>query len=293
MFRKLKNSRFLGEIYLIFTAFLWAISFIWMKDALTYGLKANQVIFVRYTIATLMMLPFCIKDLKRVTKEELFLGFVGGVLLGAAMLLQTAALGMTTPSNTAFITTTYVVMVPFISWIFTRTKPSAKVYLCAALATVGLYILTKTPGEAMHFAPADLLTLGGAVFFALQVVFITYAAKRMSVKMLTFLPLAYISIITLVIAVCTGSVALSGENIPLAMANVAMCALFATILAGICQAAGQKRVEPARASIIMSLESVFTCFVSVILGYDALTLNLIGGGAIIFAAIIISELGNS
>lgn len=292
MFDKLKKSRFLGEIYLTLAAFFWAISFIWMKDALSYGLSANQVIFIRYTIAVLMMLPFCIKELKKVTKEELLLGLAGGVLLGGGMLLQTAALGMTTPSNSAFITTTYVVMVPFVAWIFNRVRPNAKTYLCAVLAVAGLYILTKTPGEAMHFEPADLLTLAGAAVFAMQVVFITYAAKKMSVKMVTFLPLAYISVITLVIALITGDIALSGENIPLAIGNVALCALFATILAGICQAAGQKTVEPSRASIIMSLESVFTCFVSVVLGYDILSFNLIAGGAIIFAAIVISELGN-
>ena len=57
MLNKLKNSRFLGEIYLFACVSFWAIAFIWTKDALSYGLSASQVIFVRYTIAVILMLP--------------------------------------------------------------------------------------------------------------------------------------------------------------------------------------------------------------------------------------------
>lgn len=112
----------------------------------------------------------------------------------------------------------------------------------------------------------------------------------MSVKMITFLPFVFIAVFTLIIAVATGDIALSGSNIPMAIFNVALCAIFPTIISGMFQAAGQRLVEPSKASIIMSLESVFTMFISVFLGYDALNLNLILGGAIIFSAIIISEL---
>jgi len=290
MLDKIKNSRFLGELYLFICVFFWAIAFIWTKDALTYGLSANQLIFVRYTIAVLLMLPFVWKDLKKLTKKEIVLGGIGGLLLGAGMLLQTLGLGITTPSNSAFITTTYVVMVPFVAWIFQRIRPTGKTYLCAGLALVGLFILTKTPGQMMHFEVADLLTLGGAVVFAIQIVYWTYMSKQMGVKMVTFLPFVFIALFTLIMAFFTGDIALSGENIPMALVNVALCAIFPTIISGILQAAGQRLVEPSKASIIMSLESVFTMFISVFLGYDALNLNLIAGGAIIFTAIIISEL---
>ena len=290
MLNKLKNSRFLGEIYLFACVSFWAIAFIWTKDALSYGLSASQVIFVRYTIAVILMLPMVWKDLKKLTKTDIILGGIGGLLLGGGMLLQTLGLGITTPSNSAFITTTYVVMVPFVAWIFQRIRPTFKTYLCAGLALVGLYILTKTPGQMMHFEAADLLTLAGAAVLAIQIVYWTYLSKRMSVKMITFLPFVFIAVFTLIIAVATGDIALSGSNIPMAIFNVALCAIFPTIISGMFQAAGQRLVEPSKASIIMSLESVFTMFISVFLGYDALNLNLILGGAIIFSAIIISEL---
>ena len=80
MLDKIKNSRFLGELYLFICVFFWAIAFIWTKDALTYGLSANQLIFVRYTIAVLLMLPFVWKDLKKLTKKEIVLGGIGGLL---------------------------------------------------------------------------------------------------------------------------------------------------------------------------------------------------------------------
>ena len=289
MLDKIKNSRFLGELYLFICVFFWAIAFIWTKDALSYGLSANQLIFVRYTIAVILMLPFVWKDIKKLTRREILLGGIGGLLLGAGMLLQTLGLGMTTPSNSAFITTTYVVMVPFVAWIFQHIRPDFKTYLCAGLALVGLFILTKTPGQMMHFEMADLLTLAGADIVGVHT-FGNSMSKQMSVKMVTFLPFVFIALFTLIMAFFTGDIVLEGENIPMALVNVALCAIFPTIISGMFQTAGQRLVEPSKASIIMSLESVFTMFISVFLGYDALNLNLIAGGAIIFTAIIISEL---
>ena len=129
-----------------------------------------------------------------------------------------------------------------------------------------------------------------AVIFAFQVVFITFAGQKMSAKLLTFLPLVFVSLGMLVVSCFTGEIVLQGPNISSAVLNVALAAFFATILAGICQVLGQRRVDPSRAAIIMSTESVFTCIISVILGFDALSLNLILGGIIIVIAIVISEL---
>ena len=290
MLNKLKKSHYLGEIYLLSCVFFWAIAFIWTKNALNFGISANQLIFIRYLIAVILMLPLVYKELKALTKRQVMLGAVGGMLLGGGMVLQTLGLQLTTPSNSAFITTTYVVMVPFAAWILQKIKPTFKTYLCAGLALVGLYILTMTPGQMMHFEAADLLTLAGAAVFAVQIVYWTYISKQMSVKMVTFLPFVFITIFTFIMTLITGEVTLQGENIPMALFNVALCAIFPTICSGILQAAGQRLVEPSKASIIMSLESVFTMFISVILGYDMLNFNLIVGGAIIFTAIIISEL---
>ena len=69
------------------------------------------------------------------------------------MLVQTIALGMTTPSNSAFITTSYVVLTPFVVWALLRQKPkrrSMPVPPCASWA----YVLTRVPGESFSLSLA-------------------------------------------------------------------------------------------------------------------------------------------
>ena len=65
--------------------------------------------------------------------------------------------------------------------------------------------------------------------------------------------------------------------------------LLATIAAGYMQTVGQKHVEPSRCAIIFSLESVFACLSSVVMGYEPLTLNLALGGLIVVCAVMVSE----
>lgn len=289
MLEKIKNHKFIYEIYLIIASVFWAMAFIWMKQAMDDGLSPQQVLLVRYSVAVLLMLPFCIKELKQVRKQDVFLGLVGGALMFSGMLAQAIALEISTPSNSAFITTTFVVMVPFVAWAIEKKRPSGKTYVCAVLALIGLYVLTKVPGQSFAIEPATAITALSALIFSFQVVFITYAGRRMSVKLLTFLPLCFVALFTIATTAIKGELAISSPNVGMAVFNVALAALFATIIAGALQVLGQTRVDSSRASIIMSLESVFTCVISVIMGYDALNISLIIGGILIVAAIIISE----
>lgn len=290
MWNKIKNCKYIYELYLIFASVFWAVAFIWIKQAMNSGLLAQQIIFIRYSVAVVIMLPFCFKELMRATKTDLLYGFIGGALLGFGMLAQTVGLGMTTPSNSAFITTTYVVMVPFVAWAVDKKPPKLKVYICAIMALIGLYVLTRVPGESFSLEPSVIPVLLSAVIFSFQVVFVTYAGRKMSVKMLTFLPILVVSISAFLFLTATHGLNFAIPNLKSAVFNVSLTAIFATVIAGVFQVIGQKKVEPSRAAILMSLESVFTCIVSVIMGYDSLSLSLVAGGLIIVCAIIISEL---
>ena len=71
--------------------------------------------------------------------------------------------------------------------------------------------------------------------------------------------------------------------------GVAYLAVFCTSCALTLQNFGQKYTDPSTASIILSLESVFGVAFSVALGAETLTLRMLTGFALIFAAVIVSE----
>ena len=278
------------NLMLIGTAFLWGVSFLWVKDALNAGLDSSFFLFLRYLLASLLWLPFCGKELKTLSRRQVFMGLTVGFFLYAAMLVQTIALGMTTPSNSAFITTSYVVLTPFVVWVLLRQKPKKKIYACAALCFLGLYVLTRVPGERFSLSFGDGLTLLSALLFALQMTFLYRFSSQLPSKVLTFLPQATACGCSFLTACVTGKMTFQGVDIKAALIPTLLVVFLATLAAGYFQTVGQKHVEPSRCALIFSLESVFACVASVAMGYEPLTSNLVGGGLIIVLSIIISEL---
>ena len=274
---------------LVATAFIWGVSFLWVKDALNAGLDSSFFLFLRYLLASLLWLPVCAKELRQATGRQIWMGVVVGFFLYAAMLVQTVALNVTTPSNSAFITTSYVVLTPFAAWLIMGQKPRRKVYACALLCLLGLYVLTMTPGQPFVFSFGDGLTLLAALLFAFQITFLYRFTSQMPARLLTFLPLATTCVFCLITAAATGKMSFQGVQIQKAVFPIVLVVLLATIAAGYMQTVGQKHVEPSRCAIIFSLESVFACLSSVVMGSEPLTPNLAIGGLIVVCSIMISE----
>ena len=283
------QKAFFYHFLLVATAFIWGVSFLWVKDALNAGLDSSFFLFLRYLLASLLWLPVCAKELRQATGRQILMGALVGVFLYAAMLVQTVALNMTTPSNSAFITTSYVVLTPFAAWLIMGQKPRKKVYACALLCLLGLYVLTMTPGQPFVLSFGDGLTLLAALLFAFQITFLYRFTSRMPVRLLTFLPLATTCLCCLATALATGSMTLEGVQIKEAIFPTILVVLMATIAAGYMQTVGQTHVVPSRCAIIFSLESVFACLSSVVMGYEPLTLNLALGGLIVVCAVMVSE----
>jgi len=280
----------LMEAMLLFATLFWGLSFIWIKQVSNWGIDANVFLTLRYSIAALLILPFCTKELRTITRRELIYGLLIGVLMFLAMGFQTYGLNHTTPANSAFITTTYVVFVPFASWIVMRQRPQGYVGIPIALCVLGLYILTLGGGEKLGFNLGNLFTLVCAVAWAFQVTVLSKAGAACRIKALTILPLLTVTTISSVVTVASGVPLRSFIEIGSAWLPIVLSALFPTLLAGMAQAVAQRSVTPTRAAMIYSLESVFACGASALMGMDTLSLHLTGGGAMIVAAVALNEL---
>ena len=72
--------------------------------------------------------------------------------------------------------------------------------------------------------------------------------------------------------------------------TVLLLVLFPTIASGLAQAHAQKYIEPTKAAVIYTTESVFACSLSVIFGYEKLSFRLVLGGMLIIADILLTEI---
>jgi len=277
------------EGMLLLATIAWGLSFIWVKQITLSGMGTDLFIALRFGAAAVLMSPFCIKALRSASRADLVNGCLIGVLMYLAMAAQTYGLMYTTPANSAFITAAYVAFVPFTAWFMLGKRPTARVYLTAGLCVVGLYILT-VGGTGIDANLGNLITLGCAVAWSIQVSLVTKAARKGSLLLLTWLPLVVMFIISLVMGTALGTLSFEGVDVRAAAWPLGLSVLFPTLLAGLAQTYAQRYVEPNKAAVIYTLESVFACVISALMGMERLTPSLFIGGGLVVAAVLLGEI---
>ena len=278
------------EGLLLMTTFFWGCSFLWCKDISDLNVDVNAYVAIRYALAVILLAPLCWKDLRGMTRRDALHGAVLGALYYGAQATQVWGLKYTTPANSSFITAAYVVLVPLTSWIILKKRPDKRFFLSIALCLVGLYILNLSPGEGLQFNLGNGITLLCAVIWSVQVTYLSYAGRETKTSLLAILPLGFAAAIAAVAALCTGGFALSGLPVGRFLRTVLLLVLFPTIASGLAQAHAQKYIEPTKAAVIYTTESVFACSLSVIFGYETLSFRLVLGGMLIIAAILLTEI---
>lgn len=224
----------------------------------------------------------------------------GGVLCGAALGFASnlQQLGITIGSSVGkagFLTACYILLVPVLG-IFLRKKVQWNVWLGVFFAVVGLYLLCITDGYAIE--KGDILLLLCAFAFAVQILCIDHFAPKVD-------PVELSCVEFLVCGICSAfpmcafeiSSGISEWCEGLGSINVWVPILYA----GICssgigytlQIAGQRNFNPTIASLIMSLESVFSAIFGCILLNETMRPREILGCGVIFAAVILAQVKNT
>ena len=299
---KLKTAR--NSLLLALTALIWGASFVAQSAGMEY---VGPFTFnaIRTLIGGLVLLP-CIFFLDRLKskeggEQEVQLGkkksvWVGGILCGivlfAASSLQQIGIMYTTTGKSGFITALYIIIVP-ITGLFFKKKVPFTVWIAAALAILGLYMLCIS--EGIGIGKGELLTLGCAVLFSVHILVIdAYSPYVDGVRMscIQFFVAGLIAIpFTLLDKYIDAKYASqSMENIlacwlPILYSGVMSCGVAYTL-----QIIGQKNVPPALASLILSLESVFAALAGWVLLGQKLSAKELVGCAIVFVAIILAQI---
>ena len=284
-----------GSMILMLTTVIWGSAFVSQSVGMDHiGPFTFQA--VRCFLAVIGLLPVIVvadrfkKDgntfLGRWADPKLWkAGLICGIPLFLACNLQQVGLVNTDAGKSGFLTAMYIVIVPIIG-IFRKRKPSIFVPLSVVLAVAGLYFLSGMGLSKIN--TGDLLTLGCALMFAIQITFIDVFADSVD-------PLRLNTIQSLVCSVLSAAIMLFAEmpttdgilqaSLPLAHAGfLSMGAAYAL------QIIGQKDLEPTAAALIMSLESVFAVIFAVWLLHERMTPQEILGCCLLFGAVILSQI---
>ena len=287
----MKKEQLKGILQLLFATLIWGCAFVAQSVGMDHlGPMSFQAI--RSALAVIALLPvIALMDraprayIPRWKDRSLWkTGILCGIALFVAQGLQQVGLQYTEPGKAGFITAMYIVLVPVLG-LFLGRRCGLNVWISVALAVAGLYLLSCVGVTRINIG--DLLILGAAAAFAVQIVLIDVLAQRLDGLRLNCIQFLVVTVLSALAAVLTETLTWQGVidcALPLLYTGVLSSGVAFTL-----QILGQQHLQPEPASLIMSLESVFAVLAGwVLLGQTLSTMEALGS-ALVFAAVVVSE----
>lgn len=291
-----KRLNLIGILLLLSATIIWGSSFFILKQTIS-ELPTFYVLAIRFVVAGLCLLLIFFKKIKKMNKRTFINGVVLGLWLSGAYLTQTIGLENTTPGRNAFLSSLYCIMCPFIIWALFKIRPRIHNVISAVLCVGGILLVSLSQINGQTYFFGDAMTIVGAFFFGLQIIFSDKYQREGSdtVSMLvmeilvTGIVFAVLSLAVELPKYSISSFVLNGDQALKLLYLTLMCTLYAQAV----QIIGLKYVSANQGAIVLSLESVFGVLFSVLFADEKLTLLIVLGFFVIFASLLISELGGN
>jgi len=293
--RQLKTQTLKSDALLLVTGIIWGFAFVAQRVGMEY---VGPFTFngIRFALGCLSLIPLLVWQRKanddtgngsgRIRPVKVLLGGgLAGLVIFAGASLQQVGLVYTTAGKAGFITGLYVVIVPILG-IFWKQQPELGTWIGAALAAVGLYLLSVTEQFTISFG--DFLELAGAFFWAAHLLIIGWLSPKTGATRLAFIQFAVCSVLSLIVAFAVETVTVQGlyqAAIPILYGGMLSVGVAYTL-----QVVAQKHAHPAHAAIILSLESVFAALGGWMMLGETLSVRGIAGCALMLSGMLVSQL---
>lgn len=297
---KIRNS-----LILILTALIWGVAFVaqsvggdslgpYTFNCIRSFIGALVLIPVIFIFSKNSQSPFTSKN-----KQRKFL-ILGGLCCGACLFLGSTLqqLGLylgASAGKAGFLTACYILLVPIIG-LFFKNKCGINIWIGVVLTLIGLYMLCFD--GSFSFKVADLLLLICALFFAIHILVINYFSPLVDgikLSCIQFFVCGILGLIPMFFSEMGHSFANIGTWakvftspsawIPILYAGIMSCGVGYTG-----QIIGQKGMNPTVASLLLSLESVFSVLAGWIILGETMGLKQLCGCGLIFIAIVLAQL---
>ena len=292
------NTKMLrGSLLLLLGSVIWGFAFVAQRVGMDY-MQPISFNGIRNLMGGLCLIPVCafaekktpeVRPVSPAQKHlQLKAALFCGLFLFLASTLQQAGLVSTSAGKSGFITALYVVLVPVASWLLFRKNPGRWIWISILLAVAGLFLLCVPGGESFSLASGDLLLLGCAACYTVQILCVDYYAPKVSGVRLARDEFLITGVLSMLIAVFTETIAWEGIRealIPILYSGIMSGAVGFTL-----QIIGQRDTDPTIASLLMCLESVFAVLTGAIVLGEKMTVRETAGCILMFSAVILAQL---
>lgn len=225
------------------------------------------------------------KEIRKSRKTLVLGGVCCGAALAAASSLQQIGLQYTGAGKAGFITTLYILIVPLLGCVMGK-RAGLKVWLGVAAAVAGMYLLCITDGFSI--SQGDLYVILCALLFSVHILLIDYFAPKTDGVCLSCIQFFVCGVLCAVPALFfehPQSESVFAAWLPLGYAGILSCGAGYTL-----QVIAQKNTDPTVASLLLSLESVFSVIVGGLVLGERLSPREAAGCVLVFAAVLLAQI---
>ena len=264
-------------------AMIWGATFLVIRVCMR---ESGPLWFVclRFGAAALALGLISLPVLKGITRREIPGGMATRLTVFGDFSLQTAGPAYIEVSKSAFLAAFSVPLVPLLEWLFLRRRPGRRALMGLVPAFPGVLLLSGMDVSG-SVGWGELLTLGGAACYGLEILITGLVVPGTDPRRITFVELAVTAV-------------LAGVFMPLNHESVSLspCVLAAGLGLGACTALlqsaiawAQKAVPPTKTTLILTGEPVWGGVFGYLYG-ERLSLSSLAGCFLVLAGILVSEI---
>jgi drug/metabolite transporter (DMT)-like permease len=287
------QNRWWAASELLLATMIWGFGFI----AVVWAQQSFDSISISvFRFAGAFLIGLCVLAIHPDLRKELSLANLmkslwPGLFLGSTIGLQSWGLETTTATNSSFITTLYVVIVPLIEALIYKKRLPRNHGLWVLVALVGTGFMIQLKMDSLN--KGDVLTFFCAIAASLQIVSIGRASDTIRS------PFAYnvfqsfwCLVASLAYWPIYGRVEIHSPGL-YACIGLFSVTILSTLLAFFLQVKAQKVLSPSVSSLIFLLESPFATIFAIFFLHERLTLWQCLGGLLIFVSALKATRGEA
>ena len=273
-----------GDLLVLSAALIWGVAFYFQKTAMSH---IGPLLFLglRALVAAVALLPFALREQRNrrpASDSVVPIAILSGLVFCLAGSIQQFGIVTATVINTGLLTALYVVATPFAFWAIERRSPPTSIWISAALAFLGVWGLSG--GSFGDLSGGDLLVALAAVIWGVHIVVIGKSAKLAQPLTFTFVQFAVVAAVSLSLAAAFEPIA--WPAIVGASGSILYVGLLSSALTFGIMATALQYIAAPRASIILSLEVLFSAAAGYALLGERLPPVGWAGAALILAAVL-------
>ena len=273
--------------WLVLVSIIWGSTFFIIKDTVG-SVNEHLIVFIRTFQAFLAIFIFQLfKDPKKLlNKKAISYGSVIGILLAITYTSQTIGLKFTSTGHSAFITSSAVIIVPFILFVLYKTKLVKIDIIAVTIVFAGLFLLAYDFETKMNIG--DIITIITAVSCGFHIVLAGRFVKKtdaVSIVTYQFLGASIVSLLAFVLS----------NNEPVTISTKAWISLtylgfIGTLFCYFISVWIQKYVSSLKVAIIFSLEPVFAAIFGYLILTEILTVKELTGASLVLLGVLIHSI---